>query len=94
MFLAGTAASISCTYVVLAGFELPDPRSPAGLIPVGLRASSSATASGGHVALQDVRILVDSSTLQQHVEYFSQQGKVKIYTVSSSCRERPLASSV
>jgi hypothetical protein len=35
------------------------------------------------VALQDVRILVDSSTLQQHVQYFSQQGKVKTYTVSS-----------
>jgi hypothetical protein len=82
---AGAVAFVSITYMLLAGFKLPDPSSPAGLVPVGLQASSSAAASAGHVALQDVRILVDGSTLQQHVQFFSQlsqQGKARIYTVS------------
>jgi hypothetical protein len=77
--LVAGAASVSFTNVLLVGFKLPDPSSPAGLAPVGVQ-------SGGHVSLRDVRILVDSSTLQQHVEFFnSQKNKVKTYSVSSCC---------
>jgi hypothetical protein len=78
VLLAG-AASVSFTNVVLVGFQLPDPSSPAALAPNGLR-------SGEHVSFRDVRILVDSSTLQQHVKFFNgQQNKVKTYSVSSCC---------
>jgi hypothetical protein len=79
VLLAGGAASVSFINVLLVGFKLPEPASPAGLVPTGVQ-------SGGHVSLQDVRILVDSSTLLQHVQFFkNQQNKVKMYTVSGFC---------
>eukprot|EP00882_Tetradesmus_deserticola_P014601 GHRQ01015531.1.p1 GENE.GHRQ01015531.1~~GHRQ01015531.1.p1 ORF type:complete len:606 (+),score=147.84 GHRQ01015531.1:170-1987(+) len=77
---AGADGFVSFTYVLLVGFELPDPRSPAGLVPTGLHSSSNVAAGGGHVSLRDVRVLVDSDTLQRHVQFFSQQQTVKTYS--------------
>lgn len=71
-------SSITATYVVLVGFQLPDPnQSSMAFVPTGLAATADAS-----VVLQDVRILVDSNTLQQHLQYIARQTNVTHYTVS------------
>jgi hypothetical protein len=83
----------SLSYVLLHGFKLADPAQPQQglpLLPQGLisraaaaAADGSAAAAGGVVlSLRDVRILVDSATLLQHVAYFATMPHVRVYTVS------------
>jgi hypothetical protein len=79
--VAGLPHSVQLSYVILDGFQLPDPSGPQSLIPAGLL---GAAAPGGHIALslQDVRVVVDGPTLQQHVKFFSKISDVAVYTVS------------
>ena len=76
--------------MILVGCSLPDPAAagkglalrPRGLLPAAADASSQK-----QLYLQDVRILVSASTLQQHIQHFKKVyanahwGALKIYTV-------------
>lgn len=82
-FIAAGPSSGSFVHVILAGFQLPAPSSsPQALIPAGLLGAPAA-GSGNSLSLQDVRILVDAPTLQQHVEFFTALPNVTTYTVSA-----------
>jgi hypothetical protein len=74
--------SAELSHVILDGFTLPNPSSGQGLVPAGLLG----TAKGPHfLSLQDVRVLVDQPTLQQHVDHFAKLENVTTYTVSANC---------
>lgn len=78
---AGLPTSARLSYVVLDGFQLPDPSGPAALIPANLLTPGS----NSSLLLRDVRIVVDGPTLQQHVRFFSKLARVVVYTVSEGC---------
>eukprot|EP00879_Flechtneria_rotunda_P017637 GHRR01018488.1.p1 GENE.GHRR01018488.1~~GHRR01018488.1.p1 ORF type:complete len:399 (+),score=90.31 GHRR01018488.1:379-1575(+) len=67
------------SYLILVGFQLPDPAGPDGFVPVGLAGNGQTS-----LVLQDVRITVDSMTLQQHVQYFQQLPGSRVYTDGAS----------
>lgn len=82
LFLCPGPTRLDLANVVLDGFILPDPSSsPQALIPSGLL-GKPAVGSRVSLSLQDMRILVDAVTLQQHAAFFSKFPDVTVYTVS------------
>jgi len=82
LFLCPGPTRLDLANVVLDGFTLPNPSSsPQALIPSGLL-GKPAVGSRVSLSLQDVRILVDAVTLQQHAAFFSKLPDVTVYTVS------------
>lgn len=82
---AAGPSSVHLVHVILVGFKLPSPSSPQGLVPSGLL-GAAAQGSTHSLSLQDVRILVDAATLQQHLKFFSSTPNVTTYTVSVGLR--------
>jgi hypothetical protein len=77
-------ARLSLSYVVLSGFQLPDPSAPRpGEQPLAPRGLLGTVPTAG-LQLTDVRILVGRDSLRQHVEFLARQPSARTYTVSTA----------
>jgi hypothetical protein len=79
---AGGPASLHLVYLLLSGFQLADPAGNTwqALTPLGIADNTTI-----QLALQDVRILVDKSTLQKHVQFFQPLlPRIRSYTVRAN----------